>query len=59
MNMIYKLEAIRRIKEMKKSAHEEGTMECFDTFENGMECCLAVLEGRAPNYISKCGGLKK
>lgn len=58
MNMTDKLEAIRIIKERKKSAHEYGTLECFDTFENGIECCLAGLEGRAPNYISKCGGLK-
>ncbi|MBR3770721.1 MAG: hypothetical protein IKL07_00475 [Clostridium sp.] len=51
-----KQEAIRKIKEVKRNSAkgEIGEVaEEFDTFVNGMEYCLAVLEGRAPEYRKK------
>lgn len=56
MNMTDKLEAIRIIKKVKHNSAKGETGEVaeeFDTFENGMEYCLAVLEDREPKYTKK------
>lgn len=42
-------EAIEKIK-LAMANLAGGTQEELDSFVNGMEYCLALLEGRTPNY---------
>ena len=45
-----KEEAIKTIKKAKKNMQIEGADKELDSFENGMEYALSLLEGRTPNY---------
>ena len=48
-----KQEAIKTIKKAKKNMQIEGTDKELDSFVNGMEYCLSLLEERGPKYERK------
>ena len=46
-------EAIKAIRQSISKQRRSGTLEQYDSFINGMEYCLSLLEERAPEYRKK------